>query len=453
VDRDTTGEYVNSTQPATATSSSSSEWNGGTSSFTFSGTTITSNTGNVAIRTNDTFAGDCKLEHTVTTANDKMVFGFYEISEDGTFSASAGRGGMDSMTKSWFWRSEGTDAIYYGGANQASQAISDGSTVKIERLSGVWKLYVGGSVVHTWSQQSTNTVRIVFSVDGPSASSVYSNVSWTDIANTTINATGTLISDPQTASSSRTSASGVIIYEDAAGTNTLGTDLEVYFTANNGTNWTEAASYGTATTYSGTKKLVKLGATTVTAGTQVAMKAVWANQSVGTSGTQALIAQGTGTIIGDFTTNVSNAFDSTSSTRANSAQHQNSQTLSNVYIGKDLGSGNAKIITGASWESPSDADSLDSAATLTVKLYASNSAPTSYSDGTLLGTIGTEANGTTGQVTSNLTFSNSTEYRYVWIYASSSGTNNNFYCAEVKFYETPLIGIKEARLHGWAVNY
>jgi hypothetical protein len=90
--------------------------------------------------------------------------------------------------------------------------------------------------------------------------------------------TGTLISDPQTASTSRTSASGVIIYEDATGTNTLGTDLKIYFSCNNSA-WTEASSYGTATTYSGTKKLVKLGATTCTAGTQVAMKAVWANQS------------------------------------------------------------------------------------------------------------------------------------------------------------------------------
>jgi hypothetical protein len=94
----------------------------------------------------------------------------------------------------------------------------------------------------------------------------------------TINATGTLISDPQTASTSRTSASGVIIYEDQAGTNTLGTDLKIYFSCNNSA-WTEAASYGTATTYSGTKKLVKLGATNCTAGTSVAMKAVWANQS------------------------------------------------------------------------------------------------------------------------------------------------------------------------------
>ena len=100
------------------------------------------------------------------------------------------------------------------------------------------------------------------------------------------NATGTLISDPQTASSSRTSVSGVIVYEDSEGTATLGTDLKIYFTANNGSNWTEANSYATAVTYSGTKKLVTLGSTTVTGGTQIAIKAEWANQSSGSKETR-----------------------------------------------------------------------------------------------------------------------------------------------------------------------
>jgi hypothetical protein len=96
----------------------------------------------------------------------------------------------------------------------------------------------------------------------------------------TTNATGTLISDTQTASSSRSSISGCFIYEDALPTaSTLGTDLKIYFTANNGTNWTEASSYSTPVVYSGDKKLVTLGATTVTPGSAVAMKAVWANQS------------------------------------------------------------------------------------------------------------------------------------------------------------------------------
>jgi len=102
----------------------------------------------------------------------------------------------------------------------------------------------------------------------------------------TTSATGTLISDTQTAPAATTEVSGVILYKDNAGTATLGTQLKIYFTANNGTNWTEAASYGTAQTFSGTTKQVKLGKTTVTSGTQVAMKAVWASQASGSMETQ-----------------------------------------------------------------------------------------------------------------------------------------------------------------------
>jgi hypothetical protein len=96
---------------------------------------------------------------------------------------------------------------------------------------------------------------------------------------TTINATGTLISDAQTAPSATTSLSGVILYTDNAGTATLGTDLKIYMSADNGSTFTEAASYATAQTFSGSVKMVRLGKTTVTSGTQVKLKAVWANQS------------------------------------------------------------------------------------------------------------------------------------------------------------------------------
>jgi hypothetical protein len=103
---------------------------------------------------------------------------------------------------------------------------------------------------------------------------------------TTANATGTLISDTQTAPAATTEVSGVILYKDNAGTATLGTHLKIYFTANNGTNWTEAASYETPQTFSGTTKQVKLGKTTVTSGTQVKLKAVWASQASGSMETQ-----------------------------------------------------------------------------------------------------------------------------------------------------------------------
>ena len=101
------------------------------------------------------------------------------------------------------------------------------------------------------------------------------------------NATGTLIQSANAVSGSRTSVGGTMCYKDAAGTNTLGTDLKIYFTANGGTNWTEAASYTAITpVYSTGIKMVKLGETTVTGGTDVRYKAVFANQASGSKEAQ-----------------------------------------------------------------------------------------------------------------------------------------------------------------------
>jgi hypothetical protein len=97
---------------------------------------------------------------------------------------------------------------------------------------------------------------------------------------TTTNATGTLIQSANAVTGTRTTVGGTMMYKDSAGTNTLGTDLKIYFTANGGTNWTEAASYNAITpVYSSGVKQVRLGETTVTGGTDVRYKAVWANQS------------------------------------------------------------------------------------------------------------------------------------------------------------------------------
>jgi hypothetical protein len=100
------------------------------------------------------------------------------------------------------------------------------------------------------------------------------------VVGTPPNATGTLISTANTASASQTKVSGVMLYKDSIGTSTIGTDLKIYFTCNGGTNWTEAASYGTVSpVFSTGVKMIRLGNTTCTAGTDVRYKAVWANQS------------------------------------------------------------------------------------------------------------------------------------------------------------------------------
>ena len=101
-------------------------------------------------------------------------------------------------------------------------------------------------------------------------------------------ATGTLISDTQTATGTVTKMSGVILYKDNAGTATLGTDLVIWVSANGGSNWTTAASYGAVTPlFSTGVKMVRIGETTLShSGTAPVIKAVWANQAASSKETQ-----------------------------------------------------------------------------------------------------------------------------------------------------------------------
>jgi hypothetical protein len=90
--------------------------------------------------------------------------------------------------------------------------------------------------------------------------------------------TGTALGTTNVPSSAVTEVSGVMLLKHAYGANTLGTDVKVYFTANNSA-WTEASSYTDAGTFSTGIKMIKLGKTTCTSGSDVRWKVVWANQS------------------------------------------------------------------------------------------------------------------------------------------------------------------------------
>ena len=95
------------------------------------------------------------------------------------------------------------------------------------------------------------------------------------------NATGSIVSIANTASSAQTKVSGVMLYTDSTGTATLGTDLIVSFTCDGGSNWAAAASYTTGSAFSSGVKTVYLGETTCTSGTDVRYKVEWANQADG----------------------------------------------------------------------------------------------------------------------------------------------------------------------------
>jgi hypothetical protein len=65
----------------------------------------------------------------------------------------------------------------------------------------------------------------------------------------TLSATGSLVSTASTADSTVSEVTGALLVKDSVGTTTIGTDLKAYFSADNGSNWTEAASYGSPTTF------------------------------------------------------------------------------------------------------------------------------------------------------------------------------------------------------------
>ena len=286
VDRLPAGEYVSSVYTASTDTipAAASDWTGDTGSFTFTSGEVVTTSGDDSIKSNWTAAGDFTVQFTMQGHNN-LMFGVYATSEDGTF-ASNDRGGLQSMTNSFYWADGYADTqVGKGGGFEGSfTKPSDTSVMKITRESGVLKLYDDGALLHTWSGTYTGTVRFAIAHQGPPLEGHVKNLTLSVNA-PSANATGTLISKASTADAAVSSTSGMMLYEDEEGTGTLGTDLKVYFSSNDGTNWTEAASYGTATTFIGTTKMVRLGKTTLAnTGTAVKMKAEWANQAAATTG-------------------------------------------------------------------------------------------------------------------------------------------------------------------------
>lgn len=106
----------------------------------------------------------------------------------------------------------------------------------------------------------------------------------------TTSATGTLISNASTADSARTKVSGVILYKDAAGTATLGTDLKVSFSCDDGSNWTAldatSGNYTAGSLFSAGIKTAYVKEVTCTSGNKIKYKVEWANQAAGSKETQ-----------------------------------------------------------------------------------------------------------------------------------------------------------------------
>ena len=106
-----------------------------------------------------------------------------------------------------------------------------------------------------------------------------------DVIQTVTNASGTAISNAITASASTSKIGAVITYIDNAGTATLNTDLKLYVSADNGSNFTQVTLVAQPDFATGVK-MALANDVTVTAGTQLKYKIEFANQASGSKETR-----------------------------------------------------------------------------------------------------------------------------------------------------------------------
>lgn len=157
------------------------------------------------------------------------------------------------------------------------------------------------------------------------------------------------------------------------------------------------------------------------------------NKRYANAGAQTQVAQATGSIITNFPNNTANAWDSNLSQGIASSSYAGAAGVR--YTGKDWGSGNTKIVTGfKAWGSTDQGFCDSGGGTVTHTPYGSNTAPTSPTDGTALGSV-TAANATGSPQVSKLDISSTTPYRYHWLTQSGAQATNCCY-TEVQFFES-----------------
>ena len=235
-----------------------------------------------------------------------------------------------------------------------------------------------------------------------------------------------------------------MLYENAEGTGTLGTDLKVYFSSNDGTNWTEAASYGTPQSFVGSTKMVKLGKTTIAnTGTAVKMKAEWANQAAGVAAGKYAVTAGMLSQTGLSSFSAAQVVDGDVATGGGGK---------GVYVGSGTSSGEMVVDLGVG--NPQTFNKIRSYTSI-----ATNSAvwTIAYSDNGSAWTNTSLPNFAPGSGSFNAwfegTWTDVGAHRYWKMFISSgNGGSQGWVGHEIEWHAAAVTG-KVQRLHGWAVNY
>ena len=175
------------------------------------------------------------------------------------------------------------NATQYGGTNNWKIQGSNDASSWTDLHTFTRTHSASAPTEHTWS----NSTAYRYIQITPAGTLTTSTATWQrewiwgwGSLSTSVGATGTALGTTNVPTSAVTEVSGVMLLKHAYGTNTLGTDVKVYFTADN-SNWTEVTSgdFTDAGTFSTGIKMIKMAKKTVTSGSDVRWKIVWANQS------------------------------------------------------------------------------------------------------------------------------------------------------------------------------
>lgn len=273
----------------------SDSWIFGTNDFTFeTWIYMDVNTGSEVIellgqaKTNSTDQGGAWSWHITANAGNKQGLSVYQRNSTTTADDFAFVSGTALSLTTWHHiavcRDGGTIRFYLNGVqdNSVSMPSTSGGNLFTGALAGdLWISKRSYTDSYGMLDGYLDEMRISNNCRYPNGTTFTPN------ERTTSTATGTLIQSANTVDVAKTKVAGTMLYKDGIGTGVLGTDLKIYFSCDNGSNWTEASSYDPITpVYSTGVKQVRLGETTCTSGTGVIYKAVWANQADGSKETQ-----------------------------------------------------------------------------------------------------------------------------------------------------------------------
>jgi len=203
---------------------------------------------------------------------------------DNSYGSGAGASSLDCNSASALIRKNAGAADYYGvevdydkdntqiifklATNAAFTTFTASAQVTMTEVPTT------GRFIFNYGNNSNLGVTYNASITTTYAESDNTKFSWTTEGSSS--ATGTALGTTNVPTSPVIDVSGVMLLKNAYGTNTLGTDVKVYFTANNSA-FTEC-TYTDAGTFSTGIKMIQLGKTTCTEGSDVRWKIVFANQ-------------------------------------------------------------------------------------------------------------------------------------------------------------------------------